>query len=110
MPWQKDKQQVCYQGRDSKRNGLWGVIRTYGGMLAENVVQAGSRDLMVDAMFRVEEARYPIILTVHDEIVSEIPVDFGSLEEYEELMSVVPAWAKGCPVGVDGWRGDRYRK
>jgi len=102
--------QVTYEGRDNKRGGAWGRIYTYGGMLTENAVQAISRELMVEAMIRVEKAGYCMILTVHDEIVSEDDEDFGSREEFEHLMSIVPVWARGCPIAVDGWEGYRYRK
>ena len=102
--------QVTYEGRDNKRGGVWGRIYTYGGMLTENAVQAISRELMVESMIRVEKAGYCMILTVHDEIVSEDDEDFGSLEEFQRLMSIVPVWATGCPIAVDGWEGYRYRK
>lgn len=104
------KKQLNYEGRDNKRGGRWSLVTTYGGMLTENCVQAISRDLMTEAMERVEAAGYPIILTVHDEIIAETPVDFGSLPEYNALMSVVPTWANGCPIEVAGWRGTRYKK
>ena len=110
MPWGDWKKQVSYEGRDNKKGGRWGRIRTYGGMLTENVVQAISRDLMAEAMVRVELRGYSIILTVHDEIISEDPEDFGSQEEFEALMSIVPEWAPDCPVAVAGWEGYRYRK
>lgn len=102
---------LSYMGRDNKRNGVWGRIRTYGGMLTENCVQAIARDLMVEGMIRVEEANYPIILTVHDEIISEVPLDHGSLEAFEALMAgPPPQWALDCPVAVEGWSGLRYKK
>lgn len=109
-PW-GIRDQLTYMGRDNKRGGAWGRISTYGGMLTENVVQAISRDLMVEGMIRVEQAGYPIILTVHDEIVAEPPEDHGSLKEFESLMAgPTPPWATGCPVSVEGWEGPRYKK
>jgi DNA polymerase len=61
-------------------------------------------------MFRAEEAGYPIILSVYDEIVCEVPNNHGSKEEFIEIMSEKPIWAKDWPVGVDAWEGDRYKK
>lgn len=102
--------ELTYEGKDNKRHGAWGRISTYGGMLTENVVQAISRDLMVEAMIRVENAGYAIILTVHDEIIAETDAGFGSMEEFDKLMCEVPRWAFGCPIHASGWTGFRYHK
>jgi DNA polymerase len=107
-PW--NKKQIGYWGRDSKLGGRWNFIRTYGGMLTENVVQAISRDILAEAMGRVEVAQYPIVLTVHDEVISEAEASHGTQREFEDLMMVTPAWLPGCPINVEGWCGQRYRK
>lgn len=89
----------------------WVRITTFGGRLFENVVQAVSRDIMRDATNRLERAGYPIVLRVHDELVAEVPIGFGSIEEFESLMSLMPSWAAGYPVrAAGGWSGSRYRK
>lgn len=108
-PWGEMKPVVQYKGVDS-RTRKWGDQHTYAGKLAENVTQAIARDFMVDAMLRVEQAGYPIVMTVHDEILCEPRTDFGSLDEFCDLMKVVPSWGAGCPISVAGWRGERYRK
>jgi len=82
----------------------------WGGLLTENVVQATARDLMATAMMALELKGYNVILSVHDEIISEVPDDFGSLEEMIEIMTRVPAWADGCPINAEGKEGKRYRK
>lgn len=82
----------------------------WGGLLTENVVQATARDLMATAMMALEVKGYNVILSVHDEIISEVPDNFGSLDEMIDIMTRVPAWAKGCPINAEGKEGKRYRK
>jgi len=120
--WHKPKEyEECFDGTCrcnkvpklfymSYKDGQWKSVGTYGGKLVENAVQATSRELLVPAMLRVEKYGYPIILSVYDEIVSEVPIGHGSQEEFTEIMSELPRWAEGWPVSVDAWEGDRYRK
>lgn len=92
-------------------NRKWTRQHLYGGKLTENVVQATARDLMMGAAQRLERAGYgEPVMTVHDEIVCETEPDLGSLEEYRALMSEIPHWARGLPVSVGCWEGERYRK
>ncbi len=110
VPWGGMKDSLTYMGRDNKRGGAWDRVRTYGGMLTENVVQAIARDLMAEAMIRVERSGYRIVLTVHDEIISEDEEDFGSQEEFDHIMAETPPWAIGCPIAVEGGTITRYQK
>jgi DNA polymerase len=82
----------------------------WGGLLTENVVQATARDLMATAMMALEVKGYNVILSVHDEIICEVPDNFGSLDEMIDIMTQVPAWAEGCPINAEGKEGKRYRK
>ena len=75
----------------------------YGGTWTENIVSGIARDILVEAMLRVEAAGYPIVLTVHDEIVCEVPEGFGSIEEFTRLMTRKPAWALELPIAASAW-------
>jgi len=101
---------IRFMGLDA-RTHQWTEQHTYGGSLMENVVQATARDLMRDAMLRLERTGiYQNVLTVHDELVCESDANAGSVREYEELVSAIEPWATGLPVKAEAWRGARYRK
>lgn len=87
----------------------WERRTLYGGLITENLVQAIARDVMAEAMLRVQAEGYNIVLTVHDEILAEAATS-RSLTTFCDLMAVTPAWAPGLQVSVDGWEGERYRK
>ena len=91
--------------------GGWQQYDTYGGKLVENITQAVARDVIAYAMPEITRSGYPIVLHVHDEIVSEVPIGFGSIEHYETIMSTLPDWCNDWPIKASGgWRGHRYRK
>lgn len=108
-PWGSKRPVIVYKGV----NGVtrkWEEQDFYGGLGAENVTQAVARDVMRDAMFRAEAAGYELVLTVHDELVSETLAQHGSLEEFAAISAQPVDWAPGLPIAVEGWQGTRYRK
>lgn len=107
--WGKEQPALSYMGMNQFTR-KWQRQRSYGGLLVENIVQATARDLMAEAMVRAEAAGYETVLTVHDEMLSEAPIGFGSVHEFEGLMAALPAWAAGCPVKAEGYCASRYRK
>lgn len=88
----------------------WFRERTYGGKLAENVTQAVAACCLRSSMLGVESKGYSVILTVHDEVITEDPIGFGNLKEFERIMSVVPKWADGLPIKVESYEAERYKK
>jgi DNA polymerase len=110
-PWGEMRPAIVYQGIDSRMGRrVWGPIQTYGGHLVENIVQAAARDVMAEAMLRLDAAGYPIVLTVHDEILVEVEDGTGSLEEFQELLTIKPPWGRDAPIEAECWEGDRWRK
>jgi hypothetical protein len=95
--------------KDNSR-GAWSDVDAWYGVLVENVVQATARDILAEAMRRIEAAGYPVVLSVHDEIVAEVPEGFGSVEEFHRLMVELPAWAQGLPLAAKAWTRPRYAK
>ncbi len=82
----------------------WTRLDTYGGKLTENITQAVARELMARAMVRVERSgKYRLLLSVHDEVISEALKNKGSKEEYSRLMSdcANDNWVDGCPVEAE---------
>lgn len=96
---------ITYYGWHNKK---WIRTKTYGGKICENIVQAVSRDLLGCAISRVERAGFPVVLHVHDEVVSEAVGK--SQDEFIRLMAENPPWAPGLPLKVEGFEGTRYEK
>jgi DNA polymerase len=107
-----------YGPRDEIQFAAWNVYTkawahetTYGGKLAENVTQAAAADVLAHGMLLAEASAYPVVLTVHDEIVSE-PTDAPefSADGLSKVLATVPEWAPGLPLAAKGFESYRYRK
>lgn len=88
----------------------WEVHYLYGGLQFNNVVQGLARDKLVASMFRLEAAGYPLVLTVHDENLSEVDEMFGSADEYRRIMAAPDDWCPDMPTAVGAWEDRRYVK
>lgn len=82
----------------------------YAGLAAENATQAVARDVLIAGMQNAEAHGYPIVFSVYDEAVAEVPRGFGSVEHFEKILCEMPPWANGLPLSASGWRGPRYKK
>ena len=98
---------VTYEGVGEQKK--WLRLESYGPKFVENIVQATSRDILAEAMLRLDAHGYKIVMHVHDEVVIEAPAD-ASLEEISSKMSLSPAWAKGLLLRADGYVTDFYKK
>lgn len=89
----------------------WERIPTYAGKCAENSCQAVACDLLLEAGPRLEAAGYHIVMSVHDEYITEIKDDnTRNHREMEKIMSDLPDWAEGLPLVAAGFEAARYRK
>ena len=116
LSYVKPRMAVNRFGRDSltyegiSENKKWSRIETYGPKLVENIVQGTARDLLAEAMLRVEKKGYPIVMHCHDEIIAEVPEGSGSVDEMCEIMAIQPKWAEGLPLRADGYSCSFYQK
>lgn len=89
----------------------WARIHSHAAKFVENITQAVARDVLAEAMLRLEDAGYQTVLTIHDEAITEAPDnDKYSFAEMSRIMSIVPSWAKGFPLAAAGYESHRYRK
>ncbi len=108
--WGYMNDKLSYMGWKSAKKG-WSRIDTYGGRLVENLVQGTARDILANSLKTLDDNGYSIVLHIHDEIIAEIPRKTSSIERYEQLMAIMPHWAKDWPIFArGGWIGKRYRK
>lgn len=106
--WGGIKDQITYMGVGINRK--WQPMTTYGGDIAQSLTQAVARDMLTDAMVRIEKAGLPVVLHVHDEIMVEMPEGANRYNEFEEIMSTPATWATDCPIAVAGFKAKRYQK
>lgn len=99
---------LTYEGIGATKK--WERIETYGPKIVENIVQATSRDLLADAMLRLDHAGFAIVAHVHDEVICEVPEGESSVEEICSFMSKGPKWAQGLPLTADGYECEFYQK
>lgn len=99
---------MFYLGNDQK-SGKWAEISTFGGKLAENVVQAIARDCLACTLMRLHMAGYQTIFSVHDEAVIDATLD-QKLDDVLEIMRAPLKWAPGLLLNAAGFECEYYMK
>lgn len=106
--WRGDHEIIEYEGLNQTTK-KWQDIRTYGGKLTENIVQAVARDILGIVILRAREAGLNIVFHIHDEIVVEATPD-QSLADVEALFSKPIAWCRDLPLKGAGYTTPYYLK
>nr|DAH29358.1 MAG TPA: DNA polymerase I [Bacteriophage sp.] len=97
---------ITYEGVSSNKG--WARLESYGPKFVENITQAISRDLLLNAMKQVgPEAR--ICMHIHDELVIEADSSV-KLDDICKKMAQVPEWAEGLLLRADGYETKFYLK
>jgi DNA polymerase len=73
-----------------------GRSKLYGGLLTEHIVSSTARDILVPAMWRLENAGFDVLNVVHDEIWAQ--AEDGRDQEFKKLMCINPSW---CDMKID---------
>lgn len=108
LPKDDERCAFSYKGMNQYTR-KWDLIKTYGGKCCENACQAVACDILVEAMPVIEAAGFEIVISVHDEFITEAPMN-KSAKELESIMATAPAWAKDLPLAAAGFESQRYRK
>ena len=101
------KEQVSYMAVGQAKKYI--RVESYGPKFIENVIQGIARDVLVEAMHRLIQAGYKIVMHIHDEVVVEAPMD-AALSDVEAIMNETPAWAPGLLLRADGFETQFYKK
>lgn len=100
---------ITYEGMEQTKHN-WSRLETYGPKLVENIVQATARDCLSITMQRIAKKGYNIVFHVHDELILDVPKDFGSLEEVNKTFGEPIPWAPGLILNADGYLCNYYMK
>ena len=106
--WRGDHDIIEYEGLNQTTK-KWGKVRTYGGKLTENIVQAVARDILGIVILRAKAANLNIVFHIHDEIIVEATPD-QTLADVEALFSKPIDWCRDLPLKGAGYTTPYYLK
>ena len=100
---------VTYWGMNQTTK-QWEMIETYGGKLVENIVQAIARDCLAEAMLRLDDLGFNIVMHIHDEVVIEDVETSQSQGLIDEVMKTPMPWALDLPLKGESFETHYYLK
>lgn len=106
------KREIVYLGENAI-TGHYEEIRSYGGRIVENIVQATARDCLAYAMMALDKKGYKLRFHVHDEVIVEVPktkVDESAKDITETMAIKGLKWKEGMPLRAEQYDCSFYLK
>lgn len=109
-----DGGRIAYFGdaaESGKTTRQWTRVFTHGGKMTGNCCQTTARDILAPALQASEDKGYIPVLSVHDEIITEVPdtPDYDA-DGLVRILSTNTDWAPGLPLAAAGFEAYRYKK
>lgn len=106
--WRGDHDIIEYEGINQVTK-KWGKVRTYGGKLTENIVQATARDILGYVILRAKKEGLNVVFHIHDEIIVEASPE-QTLQDVEAIFSKPISWCSDLPLKGAGYSTPYYLK
>lgn len=108
--WLDEENHIRFMGQNQTTR-KWEKMETWGGRLVENIVQAFARDILAEAMLRLDDAGFPVVFSVHDEVIVEA-LESASVADVQRIMAQPVSWAPGLDkyLSADGYATPFYMK
>jgi len=87
------------------------AYKLYGGSLTNNYIQGTGRDILCEAVLRLDKTEFgPPLWTVHDEGINEVPADKADVSAIHKIITERPVWAHKLPIESEVVAADCYIK
>lgn len=100
-PWGDWVDAVTYIGKP-RQGKTWVRQQLIGSSIFQSVVQGTARDILVNAVIKLEEFGAPAVLTIHDQVICEVDEDWNEVDEFKRIMTTPPSWGLEIPLDVEG--------
>lgn len=100
---------ICFWGVDQTTR-TWCKQYTHAAKLVENLVQGFARDCLFNGLQNLHKENIPVVASIHDEVVAEVPKGKYSIDEINSVFCKPADWMAGIPLKADGFLTDYYQK